>query len=159
MGGQLFIVKFRASLLGGQAGSSSGPDPHRWRELLDLSNFGGGQTGKQIFQIIERVDAEPPATTQQSVNHGAAFPSFGMANEHPIAFSKGRRPNRVFDFVVINFKNAVGDKLVQSRPSFQRVINRLSEQPLRQGLSPYQLHSPVQPIQYRLWADDFDRPA
>jgi hypothetical protein len=54
-------------LLGGLAGSSSGPDPHRWRELLDLSNFGGGQTGKQIFQIIERVDAVPPAILYQSI--------------------------------------------------------------------------------------------
>jgi len=50
------------------------------------------------------------------------------------------------NFVVVNFKNAVGDKLVQSRPSFQRVINRLSKQPLRQSLSPYQFHRPVQPI-------------
>jgi len=93
----MIIAMFTKVLLGGQAGSSSGPDPHRGRELLDLSNFGGGQTGKQIFQIIERVDAVPPATAQKRVNYGAAFAGFRMPNEHPIAFSKGTWPYAVFD--------------------------------------------------------------
>jgi hypothetical protein len=66
-GGKCLFPSSRQVLLGGLAGSSSGPDPHRWRELLDLSNFGGGQTGKQIFQIIERVDAVPPAILYQSI--------------------------------------------------------------------------------------------
>jgi len=96
-GGQLFIAKFTASFPRRAGWLQFWPGSHRWRELLALSNFGGGQTGKQIFQIIERVDAVPPATAQQSVNHCAAFPSFGMANEHPIAFSKGTGPYAVFD--------------------------------------------------------------
>ena len=116
------------------------------RELFDLCDLGGGQTGEQVFQIIERIDAMPPTTAQQGVNHCAAFPRFRMPNEHPIAFSKRAWTNRIFDFVVINFKNAVGDKLVQSRPSFQRVINRLSKQTLRQGFSPHQRHPPAQPV-------------
>jgi hypothetical protein len=59
-GGNYLLPSLGQVLLGGQAGSSSGPDPHRGRELLDLSNFGGGQAGEQIFQVIKWVDAEPP---------------------------------------------------------------------------------------------------
>ena len=119
----------------------SGLCPNSWRELVDLGNFGHWQTREQIYQVIKRVDAVPPTTAQQRVNHRAAFASFGMPHKQPIAFSKCAGANRIFDFVVINFKNAVGDELVQSRPSFQRVINRLPKQPLRQGFSPNQFHS------------------
>src|SRR5208283_5036076 len=79
-----------------------------------------------------------------------AFTSVGVPNEHPIAFSKCAWANRIFDSIVINFKSAVGDELVQSCPSFQGVINRLSKQTLRQGFSPDQLHGAVQSSQHWL---------
>ena len=45
-----------------------GLGPRRWRELLDLRDFRGGQTGEQVFQIIEWIDSVPPATAQQRVD-------------------------------------------------------------------------------------------
>jgi len=41
-----------------------------------------------------------PTTAQQRVNDRTAFARFGMANEHPIALSKGTGPYAVFDLVM-----------------------------------------------------------
>jgi len=60
--------------------------PHRWRELVDLGDFGCGQARDQIFQIIKWVEAMPPTTAQQRVNYRTAFSGFGMSNEQKILF-------------------------------------------------------------------------
>jgi len=74
-----------------------GLGPRRRRELFDLGDLGRWQTREQILQIIKGVDAMPPATAQQGVNHRAAFPGFGMPNELPILLSKCAGPNGVLD--------------------------------------------------------------
>ena len=117
--------------------------PNRWGELFNLGDHGRWHAGEQIFQIIKRIDSVPSATAQQRVNHGAAFASFGMPNEQPVLFSKGAGSNRIFNQVVINLQSAVGDELRQSRPPFQHVINRLSEQTLGQRFSSRQFHGPM----------------
>lgn len=66
--------------------------PSSWCELVDLGDLGRWQTGEQIFQIIDRVNPMPPATAQQCVNHGTAFASFGMPNEHAWKHKKGDFP-------------------------------------------------------------------
>jgi hypothetical protein len=52
--------------------------PRRWREQFNVGDLGGGQSSEQIRQIIKWVKAVPPATTQQGINHGTAFPGFRM---------------------------------------------------------------------------------
>jgi hypothetical protein len=46
-----------------------------------VGDLGSRQARKQIFQVINRVDAMPPATAQQGVDHRAAFTSFGVPNK------------------------------------------------------------------------------
>jgi hypothetical protein len=41
----------------------------RWRELFDLGDFGRWLPCEQIFEVIKRVDAMPPTTSQQGVNY------------------------------------------------------------------------------------------
>ena len=63
-----------------------GYDPHRWRELPDLGNLGRRQACEQIPQVIKWVEAVPPTTAQQCVNHRAAFASLRMTNEQKVLF-------------------------------------------------------------------------
>jgi hypothetical protein len=111
------------------------------------SPVGKAKPGKLV---AEGLVAMPPTTTQQCVNRCATFASFRMANEQKTLFSKSSWPNRIFDEITVYLQHAVVHKARQRIPAFQRVINRLSGQPLRQSPSPNQLHGPVQPSQYGL---------
>jgi len=60
--------------------------PRRWSELSDVGDLGSRQAREQILQAIKWVEAMPPTTAQQGVDHRAAFASFGMPDEKKILF-------------------------------------------------------------------------
>ena len=74
-----------------------------------------------------------PTTAQQGADHGAAFPGLRMPNEQPVLFFKGTGTNVVLDEDAVDLQQAVVHKPCQCLPTFQRAINGLAEQTLRQG--------------------------
>jgi hypothetical protein len=63
--------------------------PCRWRELLDLDNFGCWQAREQILQIINGVEAMPPTTAPSLTQFGwpvlidKTLAGIGWLNERP----------------------------------------------------------------------------
>ena len=52
-------------------------------EFADLSDLGGRQASQHIGEIVLRVQAAPPATGQDGVDHRATPSGLGMADEQP----------------------------------------------------------------------------
>ena len=48
---------------------------------MDFGDFGRRQATEDIGEIVLRVDAAPPATEQDGVDHGAAPSRLRMTNE------------------------------------------------------------------------------
>ena len=72
-----------------------GLGPRAGRELLDLGDLGRREAREQILQILERVDALPPTTAQQGVDHRAALARGGMPDEEPILLAEGTGANGI----------------------------------------------------------------
>jgi hypothetical protein len=78
-----------------------------WQKSLDLGDFCGRQAGEDIAEIFPRVQAAPPATDQDRIDHGAAPSGLGMANEQPSPAAHRRRPNVILHQVVVDLEAPV----------------------------------------------------
>jgi len=76
-------------------------------EFADLSDLRRRQAGQHVGQIVLRVQAAPPATDQDRIDHGAAPSGLGMANEQPSPAAHRRRPNVILHQVVVDLEAPV----------------------------------------------------
>ena len=102
------------------------------REPLNLRYLGRGQAREQIFQMIEWIEAVPPTTAQQGINHGAALSSLRMSNEQPVLFSEGTGPDGIFDQVVVDLRQP--DKPFRMLREAKHWKVRLRQRPLAMPL-------------------------
>ena len=85
--------------------------PLFWGEFGYLPACGLGDAGEHVAQILMRIDAAPPATFDNRVDHGTALSRVGVSKKQPVLLADGRGSNRIFHAVVVDFDAAVGDIL------------------------------------------------
>ena len=106
--------------------------PSRWYDLWDLVIGHVGQAAQNIAEILVRIQSLSAASFDHGVNDRAALAGVGFADEQPVFLADGRRPNRIFHEVVVDLHPAVGQINFQRAPLSQGIINRGSQQALRQ---------------------------
>ena len=58
--------------------------PRLRRDVLDLPVDHRGQPGEDIAQVVEGIEAAPPAGLNHRVDDRAAFAGIGLADEKPV---------------------------------------------------------------------------
>ncbi len=96
-------------------------------EFADLSDLGGRQAGQHIGEIFLRVQAAPPATDQDRINHRTAPSRLGMADEQPPLAAHRRGANVILDQIVVDLKAAVFEIPDQGVILVQKIIHRLAQ--------------------------------
>lgn len=76
-------------------GGAFGFGPGRRGEGFQVRGLCFGQAFENVLEIFGRVDPVPPATAQHRVDHRAALPGFGMADEQKVLLPDGRGPDGV----------------------------------------------------------------
>jgi len=103
-------------------------EPEGVRGFRDLRRR---QARQHIREIVLRVQATPPATDQDGINHGAAPSRLGVANEEPALAAHRRGANVILDQIVVNLKASVVQIPDQGRVLVEQVIHRLAQSALR----------------------------
>ena len=78
--------------------------PVERRQLADLVVGRVGQALQHVFEIGVRFHAVAPTVFDQSVNDGAALAGFFGAEEQPVLFADGGRPDGILHPVVVNLE-------------------------------------------------------
>lgn len=96
-------------------------------ELGDLSDVHRRQTPQHIGQVGLGIDAPPPATDDQRVDHRGAPTGVGVPQEEPPATTDRGNADRVFDQIVVDF---VGPRLEiagEGRVLVEEIVHRLAQ--------------------------------
>ena len=75
-----------------------------------------------MAQVSIRIETAASAAFDDGVEDGAAFSGLGFADEQPISFSEGSRPDRIFHIIVIDLDASVIEVNTQQRPQVEDVI-------------------------------------
>jgi hypothetical protein len=69
--------------------------------MLDLPVGHRGKPGEHVVEVGVGIDAAAAATLDDGVKDGAALAGIGIAEKQPVLFSQSRRPNGVFDEIIV----------------------------------------------------------
>ena len=101
-------------------------------EFADLSDLRRRQAGQHVGEIFLRVQAAPPATDQDGIDHRAAPSRLGMADEEPSLATDRRRANVILDQIVVDLEASVGQIPDQGVVLVQKVIHGFAQRAFRQ---------------------------
>ncbi len=99
-------------------------------QFVDLRDLRRGQAGQDVGEIFLRVQATPPATDQDRIDHRAAPSRLGVANEEPSLAAHRRRANVILDQIVIDLKASVLQLPDQGTVLVQKVIHGFGQRAL-----------------------------
>ena len=102
------------------------------QKALDVAGLGRWQSGEHVRQVFQRIDAAAAAAHEDRVDDGAAPAGIRVADEEPPASSDCRRPDRVFDEIVVDFVPSVAQVSLQRFVLVDEVVHRLAERALGQ---------------------------
>ena len=118
--------------------------PVERRQLGDLLIGCRGQALQDVFEIGIRFDAMQAAVFDERIHHGAARAGFFGAEEEPVLFANGRRPDGILDQVMPRPGLCRVDRL-EAQFSVYSTINRVSTRGIIKD-------SPKRPLRYH-WDD------
>ena len=67
------------------------------------------QAGKDIPEVVLRIDPPTTATFDDRIEDGGALACLGITKEEPVLLPDGRGTDRVFDQVVVDLNPAVAE--------------------------------------------------
>src|ERR1017187_1062567 len=106
-----------------------------------------GQTAEDVTEVNQGIDAAALTGYHDRVDDRGALPGVGVAHEEPIFLPYCRRPDRVFNQVIVEAGLAALERPVQRLPVFEQGVAGFAHARLRQRLLPEAQGYPLQPVE------------